>query len=321
MTSALEIAAQLLAFTAAEFAAAPDLDLSERVRALLYSDFEGMAIAAPMAGADGQHFDAGSPMPIAVAYRMSGGRGWDVPLARNVVLVARNLVDGRVLFRDPFAPQGGHKRHSQRQPLDRGARPPEAQLAGWNAEITWIDGAGLGLTGLPGDWHLTLIWYDWASNDLALGVAGSRSEPNPQTVYLPAIENPDAGPEMPEPPRAPGLALAAMRLHGAPGTIRVSGRLALPRRPHMAPANPGSDSAPDAVVSLTLLALGPNAPRQGWRFTLPASVVNDTAHAQFTVDLGPGGPPLPPGPLVLWGIADEALAGPIRIDADMPLNR
>lgn len=311
MTSASEIAAQLLAFTVAEFGLFQDVDLADRTRNLLYSDFLGVVISAPIDEPSGAGFSQGAAYPIAVGYRMPGARLWDAPIARNAVLVARNLVDGRVLLRDPFKVPGGHKRHSERAPLERGERPPASQFPKATADIAWVDGAARGLTSLPGEWHLTLIWYDWASNEVTYRVQGEPDPPSPRPVFLPVVLNPDRKPALPEARKIPGITLAAAR---AKDTIRVAGRLAVRNRAHMTPELSQSEPAPDAVVPVTLLVMGPNTPHQAHRYFVPAVVTDTTAQSEFIVDLGLEGPPLPPGPLVIWAIADDVLVGPVYVD-------
>ena len=322
--NALDVALTILNFTAAEFAQAPDLDLTSRIDALLMSEFQGVAISAPAMA------QAGDALPIAVAVRFSDARAWDYPLARNATLVATNLDTGAVLVSDPFRPMGSHKRNLQRAPLDRGPRPPADQLEGISADIAWTDAERAQLPVEPGRWRIELIYHDWVSNSIDLAVAGTPAMPEPQEPWpLPR----DAAP-LPSYALAPGAssdraAIFDVRVAHAAGkqSLLLSGQIRVQMRPWMAfngtLTDRGIERQVVASVPVTTIWEAQNAgPGVALNFRIPIYGPTPTqgtpAFGAFRLDLLDGSKDfrLPAEHYTVWMMVDGALYGPQTVEVD-----
>ena len=179
MTASETIAATVLAFDEATFADAPHSRIGDRVGALADTGFVGIAINAPATQPEP------GDVPIAVAVRHDGARGWDMPLDRNALLVAEHLSTGRVRLGKPFGRVDAHgpKRHHGEAPLDRGPRPPDEQLEGMHSDVAWSGTRRAGLKVAPGDWRFTILWFDWRSNDVRTRIAGEVEGRPPPPVF------------------------------------------------------------------------------------------------------------------------------------------
>jgi hypothetical protein len=183
------------------FAGALDPQLTGR---LLESAFVGVALRAP-AHVD---IDQRRSLPLLVASRFDGERGWRLPLGERALLVAVEQATGEVKVQSAF---GSDKRAAPTRPVPR---PSADERRDFGAQLTWVDArARLSLPWKPGCWALRLIYHDWLSNLVHVLLESERQR----------------GAAV-----CPPLSLARARIefgltHGASnGKMRVFGRFTLP---------------------------------------------------------------------------------------------
>lgn len=310
----VDVALTILNFTAAEFAQAPALGLADRTDALLMSEFEGIAISAPAEVA------AGARVPIAVAVRFDHARAWDVPLGWNTALVATNLDTGRVVVTEPFTAQTGHKRHGESAPLERGPRPPDGELEGVAADISWTDFQRARVPAEPGTWRVAVVYHDWVSNAVEITVAGPPPAPEPREPWPRAAAETGLPTYLPRPGERPGFALDIGETGGRQ-VLRVSGHVEVPLRPWMAyhgtMRDQGAEQDVIATVPVAVLWMEHDGGRgHDLRFLAPVygppPPPGRPARADFSLDLLAEAEAfrLPAGRYAVWLLAGGELRGP-----------
>lgn len=174
---------------AADSALPPGLDLSDDVlfagtlpprltAQLLDSRFVGVALRAP-ASVD---LDRRSSLPLLVASRFDGARGWALPFDELAQLVAVEQRTGMLRVQPAF---GSSKRAAA---VSRGARPAPDELRGFGAQLTSIDARSrLALPWQAGCWAIRLIYHDWVSNP-ALVRLQSGQQPAATACPAPSTE-------------------------------------------------------------------------------------------------------------------------------------
>ncbi len=160
-----KIAAQILKFNDKTFFNLTQPIKSSRESALLDMDFWGVAVNAPGSIKIKKH----DRIPLVMAIRTSGERDWDIPLKRNCILVATNLINGSIQFCQAFNGKG--KTFSPDKEKDR---KPEG-LAMAAAQLTTLDPVDLMDMELnSGIFSFGVIHFDWPSNTVIVELKGDK---------------------------------------------------------------------------------------------------------------------------------------------------
>ncbi|MFM2059618.1 MAG: hypothetical protein RLY71_4003 [Pseudomonadota bacterium] len=282
--SPADVAADLLDFSEADFAASPAPGVHDREARLLDADFTGVAITAPRH----VHVDTQSALPIAIALRCDGGRDWDLPLSDNSLLVASDVHSGRVHVVPALAP--AKVLTSRAGPCASRAgpvRPPAEELEDFGAQIAWTEvRSRIDLPWRGGHWSFGLIHFDWLSNRVDVELVGGTAAPaaaaTPRSVDPPPAGRVPGAPtyvRLTRTPSAPALGVQfrlTLDERGTASRLVFDAAFVVPARSHMLAAglrqpDAGQDRNMAAVVPMTLLLVGANMPRP-WRrdFAVPA---------------------------------------------------
>ncbi|HET8699333.1 MAG TPA: hypothetical protein VFO94_17740, partial [Gammaproteobacteria bacterium] len=114
MASTADVLNNVLNLGEEQFFSPTSAALSRREATLLDTDFTGVAINAPRVIPTGRR----TTLPLFVALRSDGRRGWDVPLRDNAILVGVNLDDGSVRLANAL--------ETEKERSNRGGRAPRA---------------------------------------------------------------------------------------------------------------------------------------------------------------------------------------------------
>lgn len=208
---------------------------------LLDSQFVGVALRAPSR----IEMDRRSSLPVWVASRFDGARGWAWPFDENAWLLAIGAGSGELRLQPAF---GSTKRAAPTGPLPK---PAADELRQFGAQITPVDArARLGLPWQPGCWTLQMIYRDWRSN--AVGVALERAGAAPAA---------DAAAQRCGAPR-PANPLDFKLVRPAGGEPRLGGRFSL------APQASGLKATTVAATLLVFPARGAPPRRLDWQVPL-----------------------------------------------------
>lgn len=328
-----DVAAKILDFSDAEFAAAPRTDVHAREVRLLETDFIGVALGAQRRIETGTQ----STLPIAIASRYDGERDWDLPFTDNCLLVASSLDSGQVLVAPGLVPpkvlasRGGYT-------FERAGatRPPPEQLEGAGAQITWTEATcRMKLPWQSGRWTVGLIYFDWLSNVVSLELVGAspaapasggplsggawavRPAPAAQAPDLPTYLRIAKTPPQP----ATGVAFdVALEARGGAQRLLVHGAFATPARKYAlvsgAQVPDGGSVRPVAAqIPLTLLLVGANT-LYPWRLDLVVPVYgapaqeNQMVEGALALDALAGAAPVLPGAYACYLVLDGAIHGP-----------
>ncbi len=159
--------AGIMSFTDEEFFGMDESVLAPRESRLLDTSFLGVAVSAP------RKIDTSSRdrLPLVMAVRSGGERGWDVRLKENCILVGTDLSDGSVHFAKAFADEKKSRGSKEKRP--KGPRPAGLALA--TAQLTGLDAKErLKMKWDTGTWALGVINYDWASNTVVVDLVGDK---------------------------------------------------------------------------------------------------------------------------------------------------
>jgi hypothetical protein len=322
------IAARVLDFSDAEFAAAPGADVHAREVRLLDTAFDGIAIAAPRR----IDVDAQASLPIAIALRCDGERDWDLPLGDNGLLVATDLRSGHVGVVPALVPlkvlasRGGAQ-------ADRAGpvRPPADALAGHGAQVVWTEARGrLGMPWQRGLWRFALVSFDWLSNlvdvELSGGPDATPAMPAPRPVQPPPAVRVPGPPTYlrltrtpPAPTQGVQFKLTLDERHAASRLV-LDAAFVLPAPAHalaadLRVADGGQERDVAAVLPMTLLLVGANT-IYPWRrdFAVPAYGAAVPAGARvegaICLDAFDGMPAPGPGHYAGYLVVDGAVLGP-----------
>lgn len=201
MVSTAEILASILNMTEDEFFSAHQKELAEREFQLIDLDFWGIVVNAP------EKIDVTQrdTLPLFVATRYSGERGWSVQLEHNCLLVSTNLQDGRVQLTKAFVDERELETRWHETPPAPGQ--PPAGLPLYSAVVRQIDARlRTDMDWDSGRWSLGIIHYDWFSNSVEVTLLGENAakvkatgpvSPEPDFTdsqllpcYLPTLKNP-----------------------------------------------------------------------------------------------------------------------------------
>jgi hypothetical protein len=332
MQSADDIASQILAFSDAELASAPALDVSSREDRLLELDFIGVAIDAK------RRIDVGreTTLPVAVAARADGERSWRFPLRTTCLIVACDPERNRVLVAPGLlSPKELESRYA-RTSAASAARLSADELEGEGAQIRWTDLAvRMDIPWEPGSWTMTAVYFDWVSNRVPVTLVGG-SPPAPATS-IPLEITPMPAPEPPElptfrrhgetpPTPTNGLSFEAVQeAQGEQQRLRVWGAFRIAARPYSVVLDAevvdgGESFRVGAIVPMTLLLAGADC-RNSWTVELavpvygPSAKENQPIEGFFDLDALATGeiPELEPGEYVCYVVLDGILYGPRRV--------
>lgn len=329
-----DIAADLLDFSDAEFAAAPTLDVHAREVRLLDSGFVGIAIAAQSQ----IHVDAQAVLPIAIAVRCDGERDWDLPLGDNCLLVATEMQSGRVSVVPALVPPKVLASRHQAQATRAGpVRPPADELAGYGAQIAWTEvRCRIDLPWRSSAWSFGLVHFDWVSNLVSVALEGGEAtrpdaaaplSVNPQPAAgAPGLPSYLPGSRTPPMPSTPGQGVnfnIELDERGPAARLIVDAAFSTPARPHALVAgltlpDGGQEQEVAAIVPVTLLLVGANAVHP-WRRDLAVPVYGAPVQAGEPIegclswDAFSDAPAPGPGEFACYLVLDGAIHGPQRI--------
>jgi len=164
---------KILNFSESEFFIDNPALLSSREDKLLDMDYMGIAINGPQKVL----CDKQETVPIIMAMRVSGDRGWEVNLSKNCFIVATNRNSGDVRIAKAFF-DPKERIILEDESLVKGPKPPGLPIA--SAQLTAIDVRKripeIWETGL---WSVSVIYYDWLSNSIDLHLTGNDTLPAP----------------------------------------------------------------------------------------------------------------------------------------------
>jgi hypothetical protein len=203
MASTAEIIASILNMTGDEFFSVDQNELAEREFQLVDLDFWGVAVNAPAQ----VKLDQYDYLPLFIATRYSGERGWSVQLENNCFLVCTNLQDGSVQLTQAFVDERELETRWHETPPAPG--PPPQGLPLYSAVIRQVDvRQRTDIVWNSGRWSLGVIQYDWPSNIVEVELLGEShaefisakpvspqpdfSDSNLLPCYLPTLKNPQA---------------------------------------------------------------------------------------------------------------------------------
>ncbi|MCP4342500.1 MAG: hypothetical protein GY799_27375 [Desulfobulbaceae bacterium] len=169
MASTAEIIASILNMTGDEFFSTNQEKLAEREFQLIDLDYWGVAVNAP-----GQiEVDQHDTLPLFLATRYSGERGWSVQLENNCFLVSTNLQDGSVQLTKAFVDERELATRWHETPPAPGPTPSGLPL--YSAVIRQIDARErTAMNWDSGLWSLGIINYDWSSNVVEVELLGEK---------------------------------------------------------------------------------------------------------------------------------------------------
>ena len=267
MAGTEKIMANILNLNEKEFFSADRSVLAQRESRLLDMDFFGVAVNAPPRIFTARH----DKLPLIMATRSSGERGWDVRLADNCILVGTNLQDGTVHFANALVSEKELRSRGGREKVAKGPKPPGLALAA--AQLTELDAKGrLHIKWNTGKWALGVIYYDWPSNTVVVELQGDEDvTPSPAMPVSP-VPNPRGVAFLPcylptgKTPKPPGSGLtftSEFKVKDEEQQLNIFGSFAVPVRDFHLPAQKLVHQFPDgrqenvaAVVPVTLAVLG-----------------------------------------------------------------
>ncbi len=157
----------LLNLADAEFFREDPSLLTQREFQLVDIDFWGVVVNAPSRISTDRH----DKLPLVIATRYSGERGWDVRLKNNAILVGTNLQDGTVHFAKAFVSERELASRLLGEKAPRGPRPSGLPIR--SASIRTVDiRRRLNMKWGTGTWALGVINYDWPSNAVFVELKG-----------------------------------------------------------------------------------------------------------------------------------------------------
>jgi hypothetical protein len=256
---------------------------------LLNSSFVGVALRAPTR----VDIEARNSLPLLVASRFDGARGWSLPFEALAQLVAVETQTGQVRVQAAF---GSDKRA---EPDMRGPKPSADDLRSFGAQINVVDArARLSLPWQPGCWSLRIVYHDWVSNPVQVQVDRG---PSPGPSRGPSSD-PSRGVTGSCRAMAAGAAQVSFRLEGGSGSAapHVRGRVTLPADAL------GADRSALAATLLAVVHDSATVQRTDWQ--VPLSPAAGAASVSGTLDQALPAR-LPPGGLTYLVIAGQ-LHGP-----------
>lgn len=307
--------------------------------ALLRADFNGVAINAPTNIALKQQ----ATLPILIAIRKTGLRGWEVPRNANCMLIATDLSQRTVYFSRVFhdttppnkIPMPEHKRPPPRP------KPTDANAVSVSAGIDRIDARQvLSLPWEPGRYRFTVVVFDWMSNTVDVELTGGKTTP---AANVPPLKlNPAAGTNhgLPTflanattlPPAEKNLPNATFQvaLASAPSSqLKVTGKFSivadafhLPVAPYKIKEADGQEKIVAAAIPTTLVLVrkgGSNPSPRNWVLPVYADQpikVGDRVEGYFSIDaLAEDKSPLAAGDYVAYLVIEGHMVGPVAFSS------
>jgi hypothetical protein len=334
MASTADVLNSVLNLGEEQFFATDSSALSRREATLLDTDFTGVAINAPRVIPIARR----ATLPLFVALRSDGRRGWDVPLRDNAVLVGVNIDDGSVRLANALETEKERSNRGGRAPRARGE---PANLAAVSAVVTTLDAREqLGIEWTTSTWSLALLHFDWPSNLVSVSLQGDRRQVPAAAPSVSPAPNPACGSSADALPcysvaelgsAAGGASFALALVPGAAPRLEARGSFALRLRARQV-ARPGivhsfaggrrENVAAIVPITLALVGLDSGEPIQfDWAVPIygPPAQVGARVAGAFAIDaLAGGNVELPPGRYAAYLIFDETIVGPRPLE--VPAN-
>jgi hypothetical protein len=203
---AAQTSGDILHFTEEEFFNADRSVLGARESDLLDMDFSGVAVFAPRRISTAHR----KTLPLIMATGLSGERDWDVPLAKNCILVGSNLQDGTVRFANALVSEKEMRSRGVKEKALRGPKPDGLPLT--TAQLTALDARRrLHIPWNVGTWALGVIYHDWPSNTVVVELEGDQQvkppaaravDPQPSPLGVGGLPCYLATPWTPPPPQS-----------------------------------------------------------------------------------------------------------------------
>lgn len=328
MASTEDIMAGILNLTEAEFFSAEQTELAQREFQFVDLDFWGVVVNAPGQIKTDQH----EKLPLFIATRYTGERGWDVPFKDNCILVGTNLRDGTVHFKKAFVSERELESRWREITPPRGPKPSGLPIR--SAGIRPVDvRQRLNFKWNTGTWALGVINYDWSSNTVVVELQGDEEvkpssampvnpEPSPMGVgELPCYLETAKTPQAPE----SGVSFTGeFGVEDGQLRLKIFGSFVVPIRDFHLPEQKlvhqfqnGSQEKVAAVVPVTMIVLGMDwdEPVQfDWAVPVygESLSVGMLARGFFAIDTFASGHTLEldPGKYVCYIITDGRIFGP-----------
>lgn len=161
MTTAHDVASNILNLTDDEFFSIETINLKQRKRDLLFSDFLGIAVNMPSQ----VNLDTMDSLFILLANRCTGDRDWEVPLTENCILAATNLTTGSVQFANALMTEKFIESQGFNTSQAQATKPSPEQLEGEGVSLIPVNvRTKIKLPPIPGTWSFTILHYDERSN-------------------------------------------------------------------------------------------------------------------------------------------------------------
>lgn len=336
MADSEKIKATILNLGKNEFFNTDSTLLNHRKSNLLNSDYSGIAVNTPEQIST-SHRDT---LPLFMAIRYSGERGWNIPVKKNCVVIGTNLLNGKVIFSKAFI-----EKKKVRIKRDRGKSGPiPLGLARKAALLTVLNPREL----LELEWHtsiwrLGVLYYDWPSNTVDVELLGDQKVIfAPKATIFPKSD-PDGNDAFP-------LYLPSDKTPGLPKNIDtafncefsrkdqqqhliIHGSFKLKARHFHIPDKKIVHTLSDkkqrmvqAVVPVTLavLKLNWNRPRRiDWAIPVYGDPIlpGMISHGIFAIDALSNGRPLESGKYICYLVIDGRIFGPKEFEVpDKDLN-
>ena len=337
MASTEDIMAGILNLTEDEFFSAEQTEMTQREFQLVDLDFWGVVVNAPGEIKTNEH----EKLPLFIATRYSGERGWDVPLKDNCILVGTNLRDGTVHFRKAFVSERELVGRWHEITPPRGSKPTGLPIR--SAGIRSVDvRQRLDVKWNTGIWAMGVINNDWPSNTVIVEQQGDEvvkpltaqpvnPDPDPRgAAFLPCYLPTGQTPKSPE----SGLTFTGeFKVEDEKQQLNIFGSFAVQVRDFHLPAKQlvhtfekGKQQNVAAVVPVTLAVLGMDwdEPLQiDWAVPVYGKplAVGMMARGCFAINALAEAQALGPGKYVCYLILDGRIFGPKTLQVTEPVNR
>lgn len=305
--------------------------------ALSATDFRGVAINAPTSIALKQY----AILPILIAIRKTGLRGWEVPRNANCMLMATDLSRRTTYFGQVFrppqnkTPMPGHKR----QPP--GLKPTGADAVSMGSQVSRIDAREvLSLPWEPGRYRFTVLLFDWMSNAVDVELTDGNTAPAasaPPLKLNPAVGKNHGLPTFlanattlpPAEKNLPSVAFQVAMASARNPQLNVTGKFSLvadafhlPVAPYKVKEADGQEKTVAAAVPTTLVLLrkgGPNPLPRNWVLPVYADQpikAGERVEGYFSIDaLAEDKFPLAAGDYVAYLVIEGHMVGPVAFSS------
>lgn len=327
MATTEEIVTKVLNFTEKEFFNTNQSVFAPRESRLLDMSFFGVAVNVPRQIMTASH----DKLPLIMAIRCSGERGWEVPLKDNCIMVGMNLQAGTVRLANALVTEKELVSRGGRVKVPRGPKPPG--LAKAAAQLTELEVRNrLDIKWNTGVWAFGVIYYDWPSNTVVAELNGDEPvlpssarpvspSPNRSSAGLPSYLSSWETPKFPD----SGLAFTTeFGMEKIRQSLKIRGAFTVPARDFHIPREKvihrfedGRQENVAAVVPVTLVVVALDSePLLQFDWAVPvygqSLKAGMTARGCFAIDSLASGAPtiLPPNKYFCYLIMEGKIFGP-----------